>query len=135
MGRSLAKIREIAESSSDPREALTKAIGKFNDEVLHNGVLVATYIQPAKTAGGIYMADSTLQEDIYQGSVGLVIALGPAAFKDDPIAKFHGKSLKLGDWVLYQPSDGLSMEINKVPCRLFQDTRILMRVETPSRYW
>ena len=135
MGRSANKIREIAESSTDPREALQKAIGKQVDEVLHNGVLVATYIRPAMTKGGILMADQTLQEDVYQGSVGLVIALGPAAFVDDRIAQFHGVKLAVGDWVLFRPADGLSMEINQVPCRLFQDTNIMMRVTRPEIYW
>lgn len=135
MGRSTNKIREIAESDTDPRKALQKAIGKFGDEVLHNGVLVATYIRPAMTKGGILMADQTLQEDVYQGSVGLVVGLGPAAFKDDRIAQFHGVKLKVGDWVLYRPADGLAMEINQVPCRLFQDTNIMMRVQDPATYW
>lgn len=128
------KIREIAESSRDPRAALLKAIGPV-DEVLHSLVLVATYIRPAMTKGGILLADRTLQEDEFQGSIGLVIGLGPGAFQDDGIAKFHGVKLKLHDWVLTRPADGLALEINGVPCRLFEDANIKMRVQNPADYW
>lgn len=135
MGRSSAKIMAISERVIDAKEALIEALGKYTHEVFHNSVLVATYIQPAKSKGGIIIPEKTRDEDIYQGSIGLVIGLGPSAFKDDNIAKFHGKSLKVGDWVLYRPSDGLSLEINEVPCRLFADVDIRMRVTEPERYW
>lgn len=146
MGRSSAKIIAISERVVDAKTALYEALdllqpnskkapAKFADEVFHNGVLVATYIQPAKSKGGIIIPDKTRDEDIYQGSVGLVIAMGPAAFKDDRIAQFHGVELKVGDWVLYRPSDGLAMEYAEVPCRLFQDVNILMRVSNPGKYW
>lgn len=133
--RNMATIRSIAESSSDPRKALLSAIGKCDHLVLHSQVLVGTYIRPAKTAGGIYMTDNTLQEDEFQGTIGLVLALGPGAFKDDGIAKFHGVKVKIGDWVLYRPADGLALEIRKVPCRIFEDVNIKMLVTDPQLYW
>lgn len=135
MGRSTGKVREIAESGSDAKAILNKALGAVSEEIFHNQVLVATYIRPAQTKGGIFLADQTLQEDVYQGTVFMVVAKGPSAFKDDNIAQFHGMDVKVGDWVLARPSDGLALEINQVPCRLFEDTRILMRVKDPSRYW
>lgn len=131
----ITKIREIAESSVDPREALIEAIGKPKQEVLHSQVLVATYIRPAKTKGGIIMTDRTLQEDEFQGTIGLVIGLGPGAFKDDAIAKFHGVKIKMHAWVMFRPADGLALEINQVPCRLFEDVNIKMIVEDPTIYW
>lgn len=135
MGRSTARVREIAESGHDPKSIVMKALGKMTEEVFHNQVLVTTFIRPAQTKGGIYMPDQTLQEDVYQGTVFMVVAKGPSAFKDDNIAQFHGVDVNIGDWVLARPSDGLALEINEVPCRLFEDTRILMRVSDPSRYW
>lgn len=135
MGRSSAKIIAISERAVDAKQALIEALGHFDHEVLHNRVLVATYIQPAKTQGGIIIPQKTRDEDIYQGNVGLVIGLGPGAFKDDAVAQFHGVRLNLHDWVLYLPADGLSLEINQVPCRLFADVDIRMRVTDPSIYW
>jgi len=134
----IGKMRTIAESSSDPKQALMEALGSKNLKdftVLHSQVLVATYVRPAKTKGGIFMPDKVVEEDRWQGNCGLVIALGKGAFKDDGVAKFHGDSLKVGDWVMYVAADGVSLFINEVPCRLFQDTRILMKVTDPEIYY
>jgi len=134
----IGKMREIAESSQDPKTALLNAIGKptlREMTVLHSQVLVATYVQPAKSKGGIFMPDKIVEEDRWQGNIGLVIALGKGAFKDDSVAKFHGDNLKIGDWVMYVAADGISLFIKQVPCRLFQDTRILMKVENPEIYY
>jgi len=43
--------------------------------------------------------------------------------------------LKVGEWVMFVASDGVAMFINEVPCRLFDDSRILMRVEDPEAYF
>lgn len=130
----ISKMREISESKLPPREALIKAIGKI-DKVIHSQVLVATYIRPSRTKGGIIMIDQTIQESEFQGTIGLVVGLGPGAFKDDAIAKFHGVKLKLHDWVLYRPADGMALEFRQVPCRLFEDVNIKMIVERPEDYW
>ena len=134
MPSAMTKMREIAESSEDPKKALIKAVGKHDTLVLHSKVLVATYVRPAKTKGGVFMPDRKIEEDRFQGTVGLVIGLGKGAFKDDNIAKFNGDSLKVGDWVAYVAADGISLFINNVPCRLFDDTRILMKVTDPEIY-
>jgi len=134
----IGKMRTIAESSSDPRQALLDAIGSktLKDfQVFHSQVLCATYVRPAKTKGGIFLSDKTVEEDRWQGNIGLVVAVGPGAFVDDSVAKFHGKEVKVGDWVMYVPADGVSLFINEVPCRLFQDTRILMKVTDPEIYY
>lgn len=134
----LVKMREIAESSDDPKTALFKAIGKTTLKeltVLHSQVLVATYIQSAKSKGGIFKPDTVIEEDRWQGSIGLVVALGKGAFKDCGVAQFYGDKLEIGDWVMFVPADGVSLFIRQVPCRLFQDTRILMKVDNPEIYY
>lgn len=131
----IVKMREIAESDTDPKKAILKALGKHGTHIFHSKVLVATYVRPAKTKSGIYLADKTIQEDQYQGTIFLVIGLGKGAFKDDNIAKFNGDKVKVGDWVMGVAGDGVAMFINGVPCRLFDDTRILMRVENPELYF
>jgi co-chaperonin GroES (HSP10) len=131
----IVKMREIAESSTDPKEAILKALGKHDTHIFHSKVLVATYVRPAKTTGGIFLPDKVVEEDRYQGTIFLVIGLGKGAFKDDSIAQFHGDKLKVGDWVMGVAGDGISMNINGVPCRLFDDSRILMRVKDPELYF
>jgi co-chaperonin GroES (HSP10) len=131
----MAKMREIAESSTDPKEVILNAIGKHDTHIFHSKVLVANYIRPAKTKGGIYLTDKAIEENRYQGTIFLVIGLGKGAFKDDNIAQFHGDKIKVGDWVMGVAGDGIAMFINQVPCRLFDDTRILMRVKNPELYF
>lgn len=140
-GTATEAMQRIAESSvigdiDSSRKALIKELGDIKkDEVFHNGVLVALYIRPVRRKSGLLMTDKSRDEDMYQGSIGLVVGLGPAAFKDDNVAQFHGKKLKLHDWVLFVPADGIGIHVNGVPCRLFQDTRILMRLSNPEKYF
>lgn len=131
------KMRDIAESIGPRDKVLLAALNgeHKNLTVLHSQVLVAGYIPSNRTKGGIIKTDKTVEEDRWQGNIGLVIGLGKGAFKDDGVAQFHGDKLKLGDWVMYLPADGVSLFINQVPCRLFQDTRILMKVENPEIYY
>ena len=131
----IIKMREIAESDTDPKQAILKALGKHDTQIFHSKVLVATYVRPAKTKSGIFMPDKTIEEDRYQGTIFLVIGLGKGAFKDDSIAQFHGDKIKVGDWVMGVAGDGIAMFINGVPCRLFDDTRILIRVKNPELYF
>jgi co-chaperonin GroES (HSP10) len=136
-----AKLREIAQQA-DPKQALLDAVGDISGvEVFHNLVLVATYIEPEKTAGGIIKPDRTLAENRFQGKCALVIKMGPLAFKDDAVAKFGGVVLQPGDWVIVRPSDGI--ELFKVDasgsagtsCRLFEDAHIKGRVDDPAKIW
>src|SRR5215467_569755 len=127
-----AKLREIAaRSADDPKGAILDQLPAdflSSIEVFHNQVLVGTYIRPEKTTGGIYIPDKTLAEDRFQGKLGLVLKLGPLAFKDDNVAKFGGVTLKEGDWVWFRPSDGMEFftkdKTGGVPCRVFEDTSI-----------
>lgn len=155
MARSNAvgKMRQIAEdklSATDPVLAHLRAVtgrqkatlkqllkDPLAEEatVLHSQVLVMGYVPPARTKSGLYLTDKTVEEDRFQGNVGLVIALGKGAFKDDNIAQFNGDSLQIGDWVMYVAADGVSLFVREVPCRLFSDTRILMKVRSPEIYY
>lgn len=129
------KIQEISESKADTKLAHFAALGGFKDEVFHSQVLVMTYIRSSRTAGGIILAAVTQDEDRFQGKIGLVVGMGPGAFKDDTIARFHGSELKVGDWVMTRPADGMELFYNGCTLRLFQDVNILCKVADPTRYW
>lgn len=131
----LEKMREIAKSTLSETERHLGALGDFKDTIYHSQVLCMTYIQPEKTAGGIYLSDQTIQEDRFQGKIALVVAMGPGAFEDDKIAQFHGQKPKVGDWVLVRPSDGMEIFFNGNTLRLFQDVDIRMQVTDPRDYW
>jgi co-chaperonin GroES (HSP10) len=143
-----AKLREIAAAAAeDPKEAIYMALGHAMDgfEPFANKVLVATYIQPETTSGGIILPDRTLLENRFQGKAYLVIALGPLAFVNDNIAQFgpyaRGEELEVkeGDWLLANPSDGIEFfgveGQSGVSCRVFEDTRFWSRVDDPSKVY
>jgi co-chaperonin GroES (HSP10) len=137
-----AKLREIAEAAQlDPKQALLNSLGDISQiEIFHNQVLVATYIAPEKTKGGIIRPDRSIMEDRFQSKIGLVIKVGPLAFKDDTLAQFGGVTIQEGDWVIAYPSDGrelFSVDASDggTSCRLFADTLIKGRVPDPSIIW
>lgn len=144
-----ANLRDIAERANlDPRAALLESAGPLTDyEIFHNLVLVATYIPPPiKMKGAMgedvefHVPDATLAEERFQGKMGLVLKCGPLAFVDDNLARFGGVEVKVGDWVMFRPSDGIELFIKDhkgkrrdgLSCRLLEDTLIKGRVTDPS---
>ena len=141
-----AKLSEIADHA-DPRRALLRAVGDVSGiEVFHNLVLVATYIKPPRkikrddgTEYEFQWSDQTLAEDRFQGKAALVLKVGPLAFKDDAVAKFGGATVKPGDWVMVNPSNGTeffkvddSAAATGTSCRLFEDVHIKARIADPA---
>jgi co-chaperonin GroES (HSP10) len=118
----------------DPKEALLKQIGdsykKF--DIFNTQVLMAVYIRPEKTKGGIMLANKTRDEDRYQSKVGLILKKGPSAFVDDEGKWFNGLTISEGDWLVFRPSDGWSLTINGVLCRMLDDTSTRMRIQHPD---
>lgn len=131
---SVVTLEKLARAS-DPKEALVSEVGDLSKiEIMSNRVLVAIYIAPEKTKGGILRATQTIAEDIFQGTVGLVLKKGGMAFKDDDASKtyFHGQDVKLGQWVVFRPGDAKRIQINGVDCRFVEDIMIDMIVDDPE---
>lgn len=137
-----ASLRDIAAAAAttSPKQALLDAAGDLSDyDIFHNLVLVATYVPPETTKGGIILADRTLDEDRFQGKVGLVLKVGPLAFVDDAKTQFGKKKVEPGDWVIYRPSDAQELFIRDrrqmnagLPCRLIEDVFIKATVADPT---
>mgnify|MGYP003672600951 CR=1 FL=1 len=121
----------------DPRENLYKSVGDFSQfEIFNNQIIVAVYIRPEKTKGGIIMTPNTLNEDRYQSKIGLVLKKGPSAFEttvDSPW--FKDVKISEGDWVVFRPSDGWEVTLNGCLCRILEDTAVRGRVDNPDRVW
>lgn len=133
----LAEGRMQMRHETDPKKHLLDKVGDLSEmQVMFNNVLVAVY-QRGETAnitkGGLYIPQKTQNEDRWQGKVGLVIAKGPKAYKDDETTKFDGETVEVGDWVFYWPSDGKQLEIKGVLCRLFtSETQIRGKIPNPD---
>lgn len=120
----------------DPKQKLIDEIGDIsNIELFNNKILVAVYIRPEKTKSGLYLSDKYRDEDRYQGKVGLLVGMGPDAFQDDGGAWFKETSFHMHDWLVFRPSDGWSITVNGVLCRVLSDTNVQMRIPTPDAAW
>jgi len=117
----------------EPGKKILDEIGDVSKfEVFNNQILVAVYIRPQKTKSGIYFSDKTTDEDKYQSKVGLIVAKGPDAFKDENGEWFKGVEINLHDWVVFRPSDGWNVTVNGVLCRMMQDVQVRARIEHPD---
>lgn len=121
---------------ADPKEKLLEELGDISKvELLNTQVLVAVYIRPEKTKGGIIMTSKARDEDRYQSKVGLILKAGPSAFVDEDGKWFSNLDLKAGDWIVFRPSDGWNVTVNGVLCRMFDDTAIRARIPHPDNVY
>lgn len=126
---------------TDPRKELMKKVGNLKDvELFGNRILVAIYERP-ETAQykslKLHLTDTTRKEDVHQGKVGLVVKMGPIAFKDDDQVQFHGQKVEVGDWVVYRVGDGWQLTVtnNQTPCRILTEAGIQMKISSPDAVW
>lgn len=123
----------VVASAVDPKQAIIEQVGDLSGEdILKDKVLVGTYIRPEKTSGGIIRPDVNVEEDVWQGKVGLILKFGPDAFKDTDDYKFSTIPA-LYDWVVYFVGEAKALTLGGYPCRLVRDVGIEMIVKDPNR--
>jgi co-chaperonin GroES (HSP10) len=124
---------DFVSQSENPKLEMIKKVGDLSKiSVMYNMVLVAQYVRPNKTKGGILLAQQTLEEDVWQGKVGLVMKLGPNAFQDDQDMSFYGQKAEVGEWVVYKTGDAWQLQIGEWPCRLVRDSSIKLKLDDPT---
>jgi co-chaperonin GroES (HSP10) len=116
----------------DPKLKLIEELGDISQvELFHNQVLLAVYLRPEKTKSGLILTSNHLDEDRYQSKVGLLVKRGPLAFEQDG-SWFQGMTFNDHDWLIFRPSDGWSITVNGVLCRIFDDISIKGRAPHPD---
>ena len=128
------------DEENDTKEMIFRELGPIEDvaELFHNDVLVWKY-KRTKVSDNLLASHYTENADRWEGVIGLVLALGPAAFLDDEHNKFYGKRVVPGDWALFRNSDGWDKNIQILDtsryceCRIIQDAHIRGRVKYPAR--
>lgn len=109
-----ANVVELSQAE-DPKEYILRMAKKplKGHVTLGDHVLIATYIRPNVTRGGIILTDKSIEEDRWQSKTGLILDVGPSAFKFERIIDgkvvhidIPGPTPKVGDWVQFFPSDG-----------------------------
>ena len=131
-------VIQMRNSATADRELL-KAIGDISDiEVLNDRILIGIYRHEGVTQGGIITAGKTSLESDYQGKVGLVLKIGPLVNVEGK-SQTRGVELKIGDWVVVNPSSGLSMHAGQHGSsrmlRMLIEKDIHMRVKRPDCIW
>lgn len=131
-----ARSINILSTAQDPKSAILDMISPALPKIdlLFNRVMVATYIRPEKTKGGIIRPDANKGEDQWQGKVGLVVKVGSHAF-DDSEGEFKGVTAEVGDWVVYKIGDAWEILVQgkeQMTCRIVRDTAIIAKVTDPE---
>lgn len=124
-----------ARSPDDFKQVTWDALGSALDDFKVGGseVLFATYIEPEVTHGGIIKPGRAVQESIFQGSVGLVLAYGPLAFKYDRCGyKWEGVTAQKNDWIVVRFADCWNVDIVGVSCRVVDHENIRAVIPTPD---
>ena len=144
-----AAARKIEVPTYNAKDEILKKLGDVSGfEIAQNELLLAIYVRPEFTPGGIIQVPQTLKEDIYQGKVGLVVKIGEHCRFDraDPYTGIvAGVPISLHDWVIVRPSDTWALDLNMrpdilrrddfVPCRLVKDNQIRAKIANPAMVW
>jgi hypothetical protein len=86
-----------ADTDEAKREILAGCGDLSKTRIRDDHILAGIYMRPAITRGGLLITRGTQREDVYQGKVSLVLAIGPAVFRRrDP-------DIFIGDWIVAPP--------------------------------
>lgn len=124
---------EVVSKSNDPKKAILDLLGDLKDiEIIGDSVLVATYIRPEMTKGGILRPDSNKVEDVWQGKAGLVVKWGPDSFRNPETGDTYEQHVAVGEWCVFFVGDAKPLHVKGYPCRLVRDTSIRMKIKDPE---
>lgn len=143
--------RSKMDDPDDQKDAIFERLGDLDQyELLDDEVLTAVYAPSNVLTKGtrndgskfeIIGTDNQTSEFQWQGKIGCVVKVGPAAFKHTPWGQpYQGLTVQKGDWVLYRVSDSAELHLrgtehngkgDYVICRRIPAACIKMRVRDP----
>ena len=95
-------------------------------------ILILPYRGKGKTAGGIYIPDSTVDREALATVCGYVVKVGPLAYKDKEKFGDSEPWCKQGDWVIFGRYAGSRFKIDGGEVRLLNDDEILATINNPE---
>ncbi len=127
------KTLHSSKHAEDPKKALLAKVGDISKKNISGAqVLVATYVRPRETKGGLKRTDESLAEDIYQGKVGLILKMGPQAPEYLAMSFGEKSAPKVGEWVFYRIHDGFMLTINGQECRILEAKAVRGTTDGPD---
>jgi hypothetical protein len=127
----------------DPREEILDELGDLPAKVRIGGadVLIARYIRTGKIRHGtleLIQADQTQTNDKWQSVTGLILKMGPLAYRSEKTLRWYADQdgqrdpPKVGDWVLIDPKLGQMFHLGDRLCLLIPDQHIFMVLDEPD---
>ena len=127
---------------TDPRQDIIDDMKEFIDHLKPVAALIALVMYErgkqkdndmAKSESGLLwipdVKGGVIQEDKFQGKVGLVIAMGPLAFTEDDTHKWGNAVPKIHDWVMVSVGDTFSFDLpGPRRVRMVEDVNVKMIV-------
>ncbi len=129
-------LREAARAV-DFREYIEAKLGDALPGIRPRGsnVLVACYVQPEKTTGGIIRPDASIQQDIWQGKCGLLLAWGKTAWKYDGAFPSEDAPPNVWDYVVFNSAEGRDCSIRGVHCKWIDSSLIRSDCDDPTDFY
>ena len=94
-------------------------------------IIILPHKGVGKTKGGVLLSDQAIQEQQWTTNVGLILKMGPMAYKDTK--KFPtGPWCKEQDWVIFARYAGSRLNIDGGELRILNDDEILGVVKDPE---
>ena len=94
-------------------------------------LLILPYKGQGKTKGGIILSDETIEERGYTTVTGLVLKVGPDAYKDKERFS-NGPWCKKNDWIIFGRYAGSRFGIEGGEVRILNDDEIIAVVKDPE---
>ena len=126
-------IPEYLQKAEEKREEKAKELSDMQKLPKPTGwrLLIMPHSGIKKTKGGVHLTDKAQEEIQLTTNVGLVLKVGPDAYKDSN--RFpDGPWCKEKDWVLFAKYAGSRIKIEGGELRLLNDEEVLAVIEDPE---
>ena len=109
----------------EERKKLLDRLGDISSvDVMWDRVLVVIWQAPAvkyfSRGATLHRTDASKDEDIFQGTIALIVAMGPSAYKDDT-GNFVLQHPDVGNFVIFRRGYGTRVKIRGVHGVLFEE--------------
>ena len=127
-------VLHLISEAKDKRKEIFKLLGNLGGiNVQRNLILVAVYIGDKYIPGTkLLRSDANIKEDVWQGTAGLIVKMGPTAFTLSDNKTHDPDAPVVGNWVTFTPGEGRRIQINGVDLRVFVDENVTMTIADPA---